>query len=95
MSAVGDAYAVFLLAMMANRPRDLRAVNSPAALQARACDIQAHILSFASLIEAEIEDTAQHCHMSRREADYAKGVLLDLAGDLRGKLIEAMENVAA
>lgn len=89
------AWAKFCLDVHVNRPRDLRVCNSPAALTGRAVDVEAQLLIFASWIEALVEDTAQHCHLSRREADYAKGVLQDLAGDLRGTLIKAMENVAA
>lgn len=95
MSDIGDAYAAFLLAMMGNKPRDLRGLNSPAALEGRVCDMEAHILAFAQFIEAEIEDTAQHCHLTRREADYAKGVLQDLASDTRGVFLRAIEGVAA
>ena len=87
------AWAKFCRDVHSNRPRELKALNSRAALTGRAIDVEAQLLIFAGWIEALIEDSAQHCHMSRREADYAKAVLIDLAGDIRGTMIKAMDGV--
>lgn len=87
------AYVKLMADLMANRPRELRAINSPADLIGRAVDIEAHVLIFATWIEALVEDSASHFNLPRREADYVKDVLLDMASDLRGKFMHACESV--
>lgn len=90
---VSDAFATYILTLMGNRPRELAAMNSRAALQDRACSIEAHIQAFATFIAAEIEDTASHVCLSRRTSDYAVAVLSDLASDVRGELVQAIDGV--
>lgn len=89
------AYVRFLLALKNARPRPLKLLNSRAALQDRADAIELQFQAFAIWAEALIEDSAAHVNMCRREADYAKAVLLDLGSDLHGKLVQAMDGVVA
>lgn len=95
LTAVEAAWAQFARDVHANRPINLRVSNSPAALARRVVDVEAQVLIFATWLEALLEDTAQNTHLARRDADYAKAVLTDLAGDLRGALLRAIEGVAA
>ncbi len=92
---LSGAYYKFILAIQAARPRPLAVDASPGALQDRACHLDAQFIAFVDWAEAMIEDTAGHCHLARREADYVKGAIMDLASDLRGRLNKEVEDRAA
>jgi hypothetical protein len=87
LTALQAAWVDFWLKASANRPRDLRIINSGAALSGRACDIDALILSFKDMLVAVVEDTAQHVNVNRAElVGLIDAHLTDMAGDIRGTL---------
>lgn len=93
VSSLDDAHAVYIIAVAKLKPRPLRVLNTRGMLVDRADLIKAHIEAFATYLHELIEDTAQNVNCDRREADDARAVLHDLAGDLRGRLTEAMRDV--
>lgn len=94
-AALDDAYALYILAVTGCRPKPLRALNSPAALQARAAEIEVHMQAFAAFMTAVMADTAQNMWFSRDEANEINATLQDLASDVRGTVLRAIEDRGA
>lgn len=91
------AWAHFARDIHAQRPRDLRLSNSPAALTERVVDIEAQVLIFSTWIGALVEDTAQNIALADR-ADLIRSIeshLLDMASELRASMLCAIERNAA
>ncbi len=89
---VAAAWTKFLLAVMDARPHRLNALNSPAALAGRVQDIDAQIIACRDWLKALLEDTAQHCYPARRLEDVVETYMGDLASEVRGELVLAMED---
>lgn len=94
MTALENAHIRFLMSVLA-RPQELRALNSTDALAVRTLYIEQHLQAYEIWLKALVEDTSGHCHASRSLPDLVGACMSDMAGDLRGHLIEAMEDVAA
>lgn len=94
MTALANAHMRFLISVL-TRPRELRALNSADALAARTLEIEQHLQAVAVWLKALVEDTAQHSHMGRRPDDIVEAYMSDMAGELRGLLIGAMDGVEA
>ena len=88
------AYARLLAAVGKNRPRKLHADNSPCALAGRVADIEAQLIACTDWLKAIVDDTSHHCHARRRLDDIVDAYMADMAGELRGELLKAMENAA-
>lgn len=95
MSVLGDSYATFLLGLMEHRPHALSVDNSDEALEARVCEIDAVIILCKSYLKALVEDTAQHVALAKRPDDIVENFMTDMAGDLHGHLLQAIERNAA
>lgn len=95
MSVLGDAYATFLLGLMARRPRELDLENSDDDLEARVCEIDEVIILCKSYLKVLVEDTAQHVALAKRPDDIVENFMTDMAGDLHGHLLQAIERNAA
>lgn len=93
ITALDAAYADFLLAL--TRPRPLRVENSNAALRGRIDEIERHIAAFKAWLTALVEDTAQNVALAKRPDDIVDSHMTDMAGDLRGQLLQALERNAA
>lgn len=90
------AWAQFCLRVHANAPRDLRALNSSAALSGRICDLDALILAAKDMITAVVEDTAPHLKFNPAELVRTIDAHMDdMAGDIRGALLNAHHGRAA
>ena len=89
-----QAYVHFLLTIMANRPHRLQPLNSLEALNGRASDIDAQIIACRDWLAALVEDTAAHCSLPARTADVVPGAMDDMAGDIRGDLAVALDEIA-
>jgi hypothetical protein len=94
ISPLDVAYIDFTIAVAAARPRLLRLENSPRALMGRIADIDAIETACRDYLKALAEDTAQHMHCSQRPDDIVEAAMSDMAGDLRGVLLEGLEDVA-
>jgi hypothetical protein len=90
---IDAAYVAFLLALKRHRLRPLRALNSYGALQDRIANVEEAIKAMSDYAAALIEDTAPHVNLPRREADYVKAVIHDIASDVSGKLTAASRGV--
>lgn len=95
MTALEIAYTKFLGAVMENKPRPLRALNSPNMLACRACEIDAQILACAEWLKALAEDSAQHMSLGKRLDDIIEGAMTDMAGDVRGEVLKALDDARA
>lgn len=90
------AWAIFCARVHCNQPRDLRALNSGAALSGRICDIDALILAAKDMITAVVEDTAPHLNVNPAELVRTIDAHMDdMAGDIRGALLDAHHGRAA
>ena len=96
LSPMQNAWALFCVRVHSNTPRNLHALNSPAALSGRACDIDALILAAKDLFTALVEDTAPHLNVSPAELVRTIDAHMDdMAGDIRGALVDAIHGRAA
>ena len=92
MTALANAHHRFL-ATVITRPRELRPLNSADALAGRTLEIELHVQAVTVWLKALVEDTAGHCHASRSLSDLVETYMSDLASELRGELIVALEDV--
>lgn len=93
--ALDDAFAAYILAVTGNRPRPLRALNSPAALRMRAAEVEHTILAFELYLQALLADTAQNLWLDRDLTLEVNAHCQDLASDVRGALNDAITERAA
>lgn len=93
ITALDAAYADFLLTL--TRPRPLKLENSPAALRGRIDEIERHIAGCKAWLTALVEDTARNVALAKRPDDIVDSHMTDMAADLRGHLLQAIERNAA
>lgn len=86
-----DDFATYLLAVSGNRPRPLQGGNSQRALRMRAAEVEYAVLSFQLWLSALMADTAYNMSLSGDPLPLIDAALTDLASDLRGMMVAAIE----
>jgi hypothetical protein len=85
------AYHKLRLELNAHRVRPLRALNSDEALRWRVLDIEALIIAMKDYLKVVVEDTAANIALAGRQDDVVEAYMSDMAGELRGHFIQALE----
>lgn len=92
MTPLASAHTKLMLAVVAHRPRELRADNSYDALAALALQIDAVTLEFRDYLKALTEQAAQHIPLAGRLDDVVEAYMSDMASEIRGALLKALES---
>ena len=77
-----------------NRPRRLGNDPSPDALRGRAAEIDAIAVACKEYLKAAVEDISQHCYARERLTDIVEAPMGDMVHDLRGLLVDAINERA-